>query len=111
MQFITASGRGWDCEKGAVNNGKRSNIDLDAYCYIRDSCDHVKFYRRTKTVRPELIVIIVVVLLLSAVLNYCMCVVASKADEEAEIIKSKYEKEKRNGEEKGNDFPADGRAD
>lgn len=61
--------------------------------------------------RPELIVIIVVVLLLSAVFNYCLCIIAGDAEEKAEIEKKNLEKEKRNGEEKGNDLPADGRAD
>lgn len=48
--------------------------------------------------RPEIIVIIVVVLLLSAVFNYCMCVMAGDAEEEAEIERANLEKERRKNE-------------
>lgn len=48
--------------------------------------------------RPEVVVIIVVVLLISAVLSYCLCVVAGQADEEAEIARKNLEKEKNKNE-------------
>lgn len=59
--------------------------------------------------RPELIVAIVVILLLAAVFNYVMCITAGEADEQSEIWRANYEKEKRkNGKEKSDDLPADG---
>lgn len=59
--------------------------------------------------RPETVVIIVVIMLISAVLSYCLCVVAGQADEEAEIARKNLEKEKKRNEEKSDDFSADGR--
>lgn len=48
--------------------------------------------------RPETIVIIVVNMLISAVIAYCLCVIAGQADEEAEIARKNLEKEKRKNE-------------
>ena len=59
--------------------------------------------------RPEIIVTTVVTMLISAVIAYCLCVIAGQADEEAEIARKNLEKEKRKNEEKSDDFSADGR--
>lgn len=59
--------------------------------------------------RPETIVVIVVNMLISAVIAYCLCVIAGRADEEAEIARKNLEKEKKKNEEKIDDFSADGR--
>lgn len=48
--------------------------------------------------RPETVVIIVVIMLISAVISYCLCVIAGQADEEAEIARKNLEKEKNKNE-------------
>lgn len=48
--------------------------------------------------RPEIIVTTVVTMMISAVIAYCLCVIAGQADEEAEIARKNLEKEKKKNE-------------
>lgn len=49
-------------------------------------------------IRPEIVVYVVVALLISAVLAYCLCVIAGEAEEEAEIARSNLRKERKENE-------------